>query len=205
MNKKIFFILVCIWTSGMLFSQTENRDSIQISPLLREGREYRLNDETLEAIRRGELINNRVLNPLGITTPSGTPLDTEYRKDQLFDNLNLLQIDRSGALLFQHREDSLLIVKSAIILPPQDIIVNEYFYIPNPTYAEETISMDDSFIPGAKVYDGRWIGTFNLGPHSSFSLENTLEEIFWPEERHKEINRRDANAWKYYNLQDMDD
>ncbi|MCC8133018.1 MAG: hypothetical protein LIP04_05120 [Tannerellaceae bacterium] len=152
----------------------------------------------------GELLNSEKYDLKWVETPAGTAFDKEARKDSLFHNLNLLRIDPEGMLLCQRSPDSLLIVKSALILNPQDIIVREYFHIPY-SAPQESISISNSPIWEGKVYDGEWIGTFNLGPHKAFSAEDTLEEIFWPGERNKAKNRRDANAWKYYNLEDMEE
>lgn len=171
-------------------------------------REYQLNQETLDAIRNGTLLHNDRAAMQPLLSPSDLPVSREFGEirdpEHMFRDLSILQLPFSGILLYRYEPDSILIVRSAYLKDVDDVLVREYFRIPHSSI-EITAPGADLDVPDIEFVNGEWQGNLHPRTFAIFSAENGLEDLFEPTERHKRENRRNANAWKTYNMEDMDE
>lgn len=189
-----FFIL------GILSAQIDKRDSAWVANTVSQGGEYEISDQVLDDIRKGKLLNGEIFNAELMGPFPEVFKDKTVTKNSLLYGLNLLHLSPTEALLYQNKPDSILIVKSAILGIPDDVLVKEYFSVPRSLLEAKqpyTIELD--------LYDGSFRDFIIPKPIVTFSTEEGLEDIFEPEERHKKKNHKEADSWKNYNLEDMNE
>lgn len=208
MRGLYIFILLSLFTWGSVSAQWLEKDSLWVEDVISNGGEYRLNPETMEAIRNGTLLNSEMFKSAPVMAPGRLPISKEFPEvgvqDSLFHGLNILHLPPSVVLLYQNEPDSILIINSAVLKEKDNILVTGFFRIPH-TSVEITAPNADLLLPDIELINGEWQGNLRARTFSVFSAEDGLEEIFEPTERQKAKNRRDANAWKTYNMQEMDD
>lgn len=201
MYRKLYLLTVFIFFMlGILSAQIDKRDSTWVANIVSQGGEYQISDQVLDDIRQGKLLNIELFNDGFSKTFPEVLKDKTITKNSMLYGLNLLHLSPTEALLYQNKPDSILIVKSAVLAIPDNVLVKEYFRIPRSlleTKKPYTIEPD--------VYDGSFRDFIVPKPIVTFSAEEGLEDIFQPDERHKKKNHKDADSWKNYNLEDMNE
>lgn len=201
MKRKIYissFLLFCIL--GILSAQKTYRDSAWVDYIISQGGEYQISEQTLEDIRMGKLLNKNVFGNQYIEMLPELYRDTSLIQNNPSYGIQLFHISPAEVLMYQHTPDSLLIIKSAQLSAPNDVEIKEYFRIP--------LSQIENKVPYAiemDLYHGAYTNFIVSKPILTFSSEEIIQNIFSPTERHKMQNRKNANAWKTYNMEDMDD
>lgn len=190
----IFFIL------GLLSAQINKRDSAWIAEIVSQGGEYQISDQLLDEIRQGKLLNIEIFNNEQLGPFPEVFKDKTIAKSSILCGLNLLHLSPAEALLYQNKPDSILIVKSALLGTPNNIMVKEYYQIPH-----SLLETKEPYTLELNMYDDTFKDFIVPKPIITFSAEQGLEDIFEPEERHKHKNHKDDNSWKHYNLEDMED
>ncbi|MCC8153074.1 MAG: hypothetical protein LIP01_01975, partial [Tannerellaceae bacterium] len=208
MRSIYIIILLNLLPYSTLSAQGVDRDSIWIQDIISNGGEYQLRPEVIEAIRNGTLLNIGAPVSEPRLSSSGLPVSKDFdiigARDNMFDGLHILHLPSYGGMLYQYEPDSLLIIHSALLQDEENILVREYFRIPH-TSIEITAPGADLLLPDPEVIRGEWYGNLRARTFITVDAEEGLEEIFDPVERNKVRNRKNANAWKYYNMQEMDE
>ncbi|MCD7938416.1 MAG: hypothetical protein LUG98_16275 [Tannerellaceae bacterium] len=192
----IISVFVFICSSTAVLAQRVEQDSLWIRDVISNGGEYQLNPEVWDAIRNGTLLNAN----LPVSAPLGAlpvmPVNTGF-------DLRIYHLPNSS-FLYRYDPVSLLVVRSALIRDIDNVLVWEYYRIPH-TSIEISAPGDDLFPQDVELINGEWEATIHPRTYATFSAEEGLEDLFEPTERHKRENRKKANAWKTYNMQEMED
>ena len=202
MSRKLYvstWLLFCVL--GILSAQKNERDSTWMENIISRGGEYQISNQTLDDIRMGKLLNKNVFGNQYIEILPESYRDTSLIQNNPSYGIHLFHISPAEVLMFQHAPDSILIIKSALINKPNDVLVQEYIRIPL-SQIENNVPLT---INELEVYHGAFRNVIAPKPVLTFSAENILQNIFSPTERHKMENRKNANAWKTYNMEDMDE
>lgn len=186
---------------GILSAQKNQRDSIWMESILSRGGEYQISSQTLEDIRQGKLFNKDVFRNEYIEILPESYRDTSLIQNNPSYGINLFHISPAEVLMYQHTPDSLFIIKSAQLSKPNDVLIQEYIRIPL-SQIENSIPLTTTELD---VYHGAYREFIMPKPVLTFSTEDILQYIFNPAERHKMQNRKNANAWKTYNMEDLSD
>ncbi len=187
--------------AGIVAAQSYEQDSVWVSDLLSRGGEYRLNEETWNAIRNGTLLKTD--NSPFRFSPSTLPIvrDFEIKVDDkdMFEGLDLWHLSPDDVLLYRPLGDSILVIHSAAFTDYNTFLVKEYAKIPHSLVEVN----EQDYLPEIQVWDGEWRGTLKGAARLDYSGEDVLEDVFSPTERHKHKNRKEADAWKYYNMEPL--
>lgn len=206
MEKKLILLLllfVCIHSSGTLYAQWTEEDSVLIEDILSGKRQIYLNPETLKAIKEGTLINIEQLQPKLLSAPPILPLCKDFDiapVDSLYDSeIDFSTMPPAVFALYIHSKnirsetiDSLL--RGAFTMP--DLTDKNWLKIGNTPI---TVTARADNIYNNTVKDGYKRGGFVGTARITFSLNDILMGIFSKTERNKRRNKKKAQAWKTYN------
>jgi hypothetical protein len=206
MDKRFILLLfIGIYQTGNLYAQWTEKDSVWLKDVLSGKEQLRLNPETMEAIRSGNLINtdkpSMELLPVPpilpvskdfdirpVNTTAATEQTVDYNKIPpavfaLYKKELMLRPDTTGTSQ-----------KGAFSMP--DLRDKNWIRIKR---SPISITVEATNVYDNQVKDKQIRGGFILRVRLTFSLDDILTGVFSKTERAKRRNKKTANAWKYYN------
>lgn len=177
-------MFVCIHSSGTMYAQWTEKDSLWLKDVLSGKEQIRLNPETKEAIEKGTFINTDPSTPKLIAAPPVLPISRDF---------DIAPPDTSDTEEVSS-DDTLKVSAGAFALP--DLRDKNRIRIGN---TPVTVAAKAGNIYNEQVKDGYKRGGFTGSLRITFSLNDILMGIFDKTERNKRRNKKRAQAWKIYN------
>ncbi|MDR1203362.1 MAG: DUF4858 domain-containing protein [Tannerellaceae bacterium] len=204
MDKRFILLLyICVHQTGSLYAQWTKKDSVWLEDILSGKEQLRLNPETMEAIRSGNLINtNKPFTELLAAPPilpiskdfDLQPTDTTSEKTIDYSKMPPAVLALYKKELMLHPDTAEILQKGAFSMP--DLRDKNRIQVGN---SPVSVAVQATNVYNNQVKDGQKRGGFVLATRITFSLNDILMGIFSKTERAKRRNKKRANAWKYYN------
>lgn len=204
MDKRLILLLfICAHQTGNLYAQWTEKDSVWLEDILSGKEQLRLNPETMESIRAGNLINTGKPSMELLSAPPILPISKDFDirpSDTTSDNvIDYNKMPPAVFLLHKNeltlRPDTAKMLKEGAFSMP-DLKDKNRIQINN---TPVSVAAQATNIYNDQVKDGQKRGGFVLSTRVTFSLNDILMGIFSKTERAKRRNRKRAKAYKYYN------
>jgi hypothetical protein len=204
MGKRFILLLfIGIHQTGSLYAQWTEKDSVRIKDILSGKEQLRLNPETMEAIRSGNLINTGKPSMQPLAAPPILPISNDF-DIQPVDTTDEEAVDYSKI-----PPAVFALYKKELMLHPDTVETSQEDAFSIPDLRDKnriqigksplSVVVQATNVYDDRIKDGQKRGGVILGIRITFSLNDILMGIFSKTERAKRRNRKMANAWKYYN------